>query len=334
MSREMNGRSYAVAVLIVLLLLFLPLLVRSEYYKYLMDLILIYAILVLGLDMAAGQTGMVSLGQGAFFGIGAYVSAILTTRYEVSFWLSALLAIVISMICGSLIGLTAPRLREDYLVMTTLAFATVVSLLMVNWVDMTNGPMGIVGVPPPPALRIASWQIEFANYTAYYYLLVVVNLMIVFLTRRVTLSRFGRACRAIREDELAAETLGIKLRSYKVRVFALSAAYSGLAGVLFVHFIHLASPESFGFATSIMVLTMNMVGGLGSIVGSYLGAATLTIISESLRAVPAYRMVLYGLLLAIVMLFFPHGIAGGLRLACKRRRRAVPARAGSGRVSA
>ncbi len=295
----------------------LPALLRNPYALYLADLSLIYGLLVLGYDLASGYTGMISFGHAALFGIGGYVSAILVTHAGMSFWLTLPLGAAAAGLSGALVGLTAHRLREEYLAMGTLAFGTIVWLVMLNWVNVTGGPMGIPALPPPPPVSFGPVVLRFEGYRGFYYVLLGAVVLAVLVTRHVVDSRFGRACLAIREDEVVAETLGITLRYHKTLMFAIGAAYSGVAGVLFVHLLRVASPESFDFSQSVTILTMNMLGGMGSIPGALLGAVLVTLLSEALRAVPLYRMVLYGLLLVVMMIFFPYGLAGAARVAAE-----------------
>lgn len=324
MSAGVTGRGLGVASAVVGAAL-LPEVLRDPYTLYLADLSLVYVLLVLGYDLASGYTGMISFGHAALFGIGGYVAAILVTRLGVSFWLTIPLGAVGAGLAGALVGLTAHRLREEYLAMGTLAFGTIVWLVMLNWVDLTGGPMGIPAIPPPAPLHWGPVDVRFEGYRGFYYVLLGAVLAAVVVTRRIVDSRFGRACLAIREDEVVAEAVGVNLRWHKTMMFAVGAAYSGVAGVLFVHLLRVASPESFDFSQSVTILTMNMVGGMGSVSGAIVGAVLVTALSEVLRAVPVYRMVLYGLLLVIMMVFFPHGLAGAGRLVAATVRDALPA---------
>jgi len=288
----------------------LPLFIEFEFFFYLVDLMIIYSIIVIGLDLAMGYTGQVSLGHAAFFGIGAYTTAILTGEVGLSFWLTIPVAAVLAAMFGIVVGLTAPRLHEEYLVMSTLAFNTIAFLVFLNWRDLTGGPMGLPGLPSPRLSVPGIGIYEFREYHSFFWLLLPLFALTIFITRRIVNSRYGAACRAIREDEIAAEALGVNLTWQKVSVFALSALYGGVAGAFFALFLGVVSPESFKISTSITLLSMSMIGGMGSIAGSILGVVALTLFSEATRDYPVYSLMTYGFLLTTMIIFFPYGIAG------------------------
>ncbi|PIC57988.1 branched-chain amino acid ABC transporter permease [Sporosarcina sp. P12(2017)] len=294
----------------VIALLMIPLGITNPYFMYVINLILIYILLVLGLDLIVGYTGQVSIGHGAFFGIGAYIAAIFSTKLGLSFWFTLPIAILATAIIGFIIGFIGLKLIEEYLVMATLAFGTIIWLVFLNWTDVTGGPMGIALIPSPPAMNFGIFQLSFTQYADYYPLLLFFVMVAIIVTKLLINSGFGRACTAIRDDELAAQSMGIPVFRTKVVMFTISAAYCGAAGTLYAHFIHVVSPETFNFTMSVTILTMVMIGGQGSIIGAVLGASLLTIFSEALRAAPELRMLIYGLLIVIMMMFFPRGIMG------------------------
>ncbi|PIC64091.1 branched-chain amino acid ABC transporter permease [Sporosarcina sp. P13] len=294
----------------VLALLMIPLGITNPYFMYVINLILIYILLVLGLDLLVGYTGQVSIGHGAFFGIGAYIAAIFSTKLGLSFWLTLPIAILATAIIGFIIGFIGLKLIEEYLVMATLAFGTIIWLVFLNWTDVTGGPMGIALIPPPPEMNFGLFTLSFTQYADYYPLLLFFVIVAIIITKLLINSGFGRSCTAIRDDELAAQSMGIPVFRTKVIMFTISASYCGAAGTLYAHFIHVVSPETFNFTMSVTILTMVMIGGQGSIIGAVLGASLLTIFSEALRAAPELRMLIYGLLIVIMMMFFPRGIMG------------------------
>ncbi|PIC80729.1 branched-chain amino acid ABC transporter permease [Sporosarcina sp. P18a] len=294
----------------VIALLMIPLGITNPYFMYVINLILIYILLVLGLDLIVGYTGQVSIGHGAFFGVGAYIAAIFSTKLGLSFWFTLPIAILATAIIGFIIGFIGLKLIEEYLVMATLAFGTIIWLVFLNWTDVTGGPMGIALIPSPPAMNFGIFQLSFTQYADYYPLLLFFVVVAIIFTKLLINSGFGRACTAIRDDELAAQSMGIPVFRTKVVMFTISAAYCGAAGTLYAHFIHVVSPETFNFTMSVTILTMVMIGGQGSIIGAVLGASLLTIFSEALRATPELRMLIYGLLIVIMMMFFPRGIMG------------------------
>lgn len=302
----------------VIALFFLPLGISNPYIMYIINLILIYIILSLGLDLIVGYTGQVSIGHGAFFGIGAYVAAVLAKNLGFSFWVTLPLSIAVTALIGLIIGFIGLKLIEEYLVMATLAFGTIIWLVFLNWTDLTGGPMGISGIPAPPTIKLGSFEFPFIQYHDYYPLLLIFVLLCILITRLIIVSGFGRACTAIRDDELAAETMGIPVFKTKVKMFTISAAFCGVAGALYAHFLHVVSPETFAFNMSVTILTMVMIGGQGSIAGAILGASILTVSSEVLRAAPELRMLIYGFFIIIMMMFFPKGIMGLFQLYKKR----------------
>lgn len=308
-TKKLNYHKIGLIIGIVVLLLS-PLAITNSYVMYVINLILIYVLLSLGLDLIVGYTGQVSLGHAAFFGIGAYFAAILSTEFGVTFWLTLPASILITALIGLIISIIGLRLIEEYLVMATLAFGTIIWLIFLNWVDVTGGPMGISAIPSPPAINLGIVDITFTQYKDYYPLFLLFVLLAVLITRLLINSGFGRACMAIRDDELAAQAMGIPVFKTKVTAFTLSTAFCGAGGALYAHFIHVVSPETFYIMTSITILTMVMVGGQGSIIGAILGASILTVFSEALRAAPEFRMLIYGFLIIIMMLFFPRGIMG------------------------
>ncbi|AZU62719.1 branched-chain amino acid ABC transporter permease [Neobacillus mesonae] len=299
-------------------LFFLPLGIMNPYFMYIINLILIYALLALGLDLIVGYTGQVSVGHGAFFGVGAYVAAILAKKLGFSFWLTLPLSIVVTAVIGFIIGFIGLKLIEEYLVMATLAFGTIIWLVFLNWTDLTGGPMGIAGIPAPPTVKIGSFEYSFLQYHDYFPLLLIFVYLGILITRLIIKSGFGRACTAIRDDELAAQAMGIPVFKTKVTMFTISAAFCGAAGGLYAHFLHVVSPETFAFGMSVTILTMVMIGGQGSVAGAIIGASILTVSSEALRETPELRMLIYGFLIVVMIMFFPKGIMGLFQMLKKR----------------
>ncbi|MFD2130020.1 branched-chain amino acid ABC transporter permease [Pseudogracilibacillus auburnensis] len=315
--KKMKELGYSKMGLIIggIVLFFLPFLITNPYFIYVVNLILIYIILTLGLDLLVGYTGQVSLGHAGLFGIGAYSTALFSTKLDYSFWVTLPLATIITTMIGFVVGFIGLKLVEEYLVMATLAFGTILWLVFLNWSDLTGGPMGVSAIPAPPTIRIGSiLEYGFNKYIDYYPLFVAFVLLSIFVTRLIIRSGFGRACTAIRDDELAAQAMGIPVFKTKVVMFTISSAYCGVAGALYAHFLHVVSPETFAFAMSVTILTMVMIGGQGSIIGAILGATLLTVTSEALRSTPELRMMIYGLLIILVMMFFPRGIMGLMHL--------------------
>lgn len=285
---------------------------------------LIYVILALGLNLVVGQTGLLHLGYVAFYGIGAYTYALLSAGGHASFWVGLPAAMVAAALFGLVLGFPILRLRGDYLAIVTLGFGEVTRLVLRNWDEVTNGPNGILGIARP---SLGGWVLDTPG--SFYYCVLVLALAALFAMRRVFQSRIGRAWVAIREDELAARTVGIDVARYKLLAFALGAAVAGLGGSVFAAKMTFVSPESFTFFESVIILCMVVLGGMGSLPGVVLGAAVITILPELLRGFSDYRMLIFGAAMVLMMVFRPQGLIGSRSLAYEFRRpaaRAVPPR--------
>lgn len=285
---------------------------------------LIYIILALGLNLVVGQTGLLHLGYVAFYGIGAYTYALLSSGAHASFWIGLPAAMGAAAVFGLVLGFPILRLRGDYLAIVTLGFGEVTRLVLRNWDEVTNGPNGILGIGRP---SLGGWVLD--TPASFYYCVLVFALLVLFAMRRVFQSRIGRAWVAIREDELAARTVGIDVARYKLLAFALGAAVAGLGGSVFAAKMTFVSPESFTFFESVIILCMVVLGGMGSLPGVVLGAAVITILPEVLRGVSEYRMLIFGAAMVLMMVFRPQGLIGSRSLAYEFRRpdaRAVPPR--------
>lgn len=276
---------------------------------YLIDVAIlagIYIILALGLNIVVGFTGLLNLGFVAFYAIGAYAYAILNTRFGLDFWSALPFSIGLTTVAGFFLAIPALRLRGDYLAIVTLGFGEIVRLILNNWDSVTMGPNGISGIAPPVIMSVSLGKLSY-----YYYFVLLLVIMTVFVTRRVYSSRIGRAWVAIREDEIASSAMGINTTIYKLYSFAFGAFWAGLAGALFAGKMQFVSPESFTFMESVLIVSMVILGGLGSIPGVILGATILVILPEILREVQLYRMLALGGGLVLLMIFRPQGLLGG-----------------------
>jgi len=268
---------------------------------YIMQVIVnigIAVILALGLNVITGLTGQLSLGHAAFMSIGAFTGAICTTRLGLPFGVTLAASGLFTAAIGALIGFPILRLSGDYLAICTLGFAEIVKVAFLN-LDLTNKALGLAVPPPSTAIPMpfVVWGIAI--------------LAIVFVAFLQS-SRFGRALKAIREDEIAAEAMGINLARYKVQSFAVGTFLAGVGGALYAHFMGYINPSDFGFLKSVDILSMVVLGGLGSIPGTVIGAAVLTAAPEFLRFMADYRMLVYGALLVCLMVFRPNGLMGGV----------------------
>lgn len=296
-------------ILFLLLVASVPLFNFSSYIMRILILGGIYIVLALSLNLLTGFTGQVSLGHAAFYGIGAYTSALLSLKFGYSFLMTAICGGIMAAIFGILLGSPTLKLQGSYLSIVTLGFCEIARIIELNWMSLTRGPLGLPGIPTP---KILGFTIE--KDRGYYYLIVVLILITIFVIKNIINSRTGRAMIAIREDDIAAEAMGINVFKYKLLAFTISAFFAGLAGSFYAHYVTFIDPQSFTFDESIQILSMVILGGMGSIPGSIIGALVLVSIPEILRSVQEYRMVLYGIVLVVMMLVRPQGLFGDIKL--------------------
>lgn len=271
----------------------------------------IYVILAVSLNLIIGYAGQVSLGHAAFYGIGAYTSVLVTLNWHFPFPLAAVAAMLGAGVTGLVLGLPTLRLKEDYLAIVTLGFGVIVDLVMRN-LEITGGPDGIVGIPSPVILGLS-----FRPQPLY---LLLVGLGVAFtlgFAYCLVSSYHGRALRAIRDHETTAQVMGINTPAYKVAVFAVAAALAGLAGSLFAHYIRHINYESFDLHASILILCMVVLGGMGSLSGSVVGALALTAMPEAFRQFKDYQDLAYGVLLVGLLVWRPQGLLGKGKLSLK-----------------
>jgi len=269
----------------------------------------IFAVLALSLNLLLGYTGQLSLGHAAFFGIGAYASALLTLKLERSVWEGMAAAVVLAGVSGWAIGRLALKLRGAYFVLVTISFAGVISLVSVNWMELTNGPLGLPGVPAP---ELGPWS--FRTKHAYYYLVLAAVALSYLVCHRLVASRIGRAFVALRENEALAESVGIDVTRYLVLAAVVSAAMAGMAGSLYAHYTRFVSPEVFLFTYTVTMVIMVVAGGKGTLAGPVVGAVLFTALPEALRAATSWQwqMLAYGVILVLLVFFLPRGIVPAL----------------------
>jgi len=289
-------------------LIMVPLLLNN-YFIDVLTVAGIYVVLALGLNITVGLAGLLDLGYIAFYAIGAYTYALLNIHFGVSFWVGMPLGGITATLFGVILGFVTLRLRGDYLAIVTLGFIQIVHMVLNNWDNMTQGPNGILNIARP-----AVGSFSFQSPIHFYYLILLICFLTLAIIIRLDRSRIGRAWIAIREDELAAEAMGIPVTKYKVLAFTLGAAFAGIAGTFFAAKFAFVSPESFTFLESVLVLAMIVLGGMGSIPGAILGAATLVILPELLRGMADYRMLIFGALLVTMMIFRPQGVMARRKL--------------------
>jgi branched-chain amino acid transport system permease protein len=267
----------------------------------------IHTILALALNLLLGYAGQISLGQAGFFGLGAYISGILTTAHAVNPWLAMLIAAAVVTLMAFLVGYPILKLKGHYLAMATLGLGIIIYIVFNEAVDKTGGPSGLSGIP-----NLSVGGFSFDSDLKNYYLIWGFTLLAMGLSLNLVHSRIGRALRAIHDSEVAARVMGVNARMLKVQLFALSAGFSAIAGSLYAHTMTFIAPASFGFSFSVELVTMVIIGGLASIYGSLLGAALLTVLPELLRAFHDYDIIVYGLLLVLMTMFMPGGLVKGI----------------------
>lgn len=303
----LNRRPVKVVLTLILLvgLLLLPHFVPNAYVQRVINLSLIYVILTLGQNLLTGFTGLISLGQAGFYAIGAYTSALLVLRLHVPWLVAFFTAGVLACIVGILLGYPCLRVGGDYLTLMTIGFGEVVRITALNWMELTRGPMGLPGVPPP---RIGSLVIS--GGLRYYYLFLAVATATYTGVWLLVNSKIGRALKAIREDEVAAGVSGLNVAHYKILSFGVAALLAGFAGSLLAHFNAFVGPTSFDIDESLLQMNMAILGGLGSLPGSVLGAVILTAAPELFRIITEFRLLFMGLLMVGLMIWRPNGILG------------------------
>jgi branched-chain amino acid transport system permease protein len=309
------------AVVGLLALVALPFLLANDYYLNLLIVIGVYCIALLGLDLIKGYTGLLSLGQAGFMGVAAYVSAILTTRFEWEPLAALLVAILAVLMVALLMAVPGSRLTGFNLALATLGFAIITEGLFLGLRELTGGASGISGVPQFRVLGFV-FRTEAANF----WLIWGVFAALMLLARNIVDSPTGQALRAIKEDALAAASLGIDVFRYRIQIFLIAAVYAALAGSLFVHYMRFIAPDMVNWVVSTALVTMLVVGGEGTLWGVLLGAALLRLLPEIFNPLQDYLLIVQGLALILTMIYLPGGLAGAARALAQRRRASrVPA---------
>lgn len=283
-----------------------------DYLLHVLILIAIYSILSVSLNLISGYAGLLSVAHAALFGVGAYVAALLALHFHVNFLVGLICAAAGAGLVSLLVAAPSLRIHDDYFVLAAFAFQVIAFSVMNNWVGLTGGPMGLPGIPQPTILGLT-----ISSHGAFLAFAGAFVVLGVLLVRRLVRAPFGRVLRAIREDEIFAQSLGKNVTRYKLQVFMIGGALAGVAGTLYAHYITFIDPTSFTVTESIFILAMVIVGGSGSVAGSVIGAVLLVSLPEALRflGLPSsvaanIRQILYGTLLVVFMMFRPQGILG------------------------
>ncbi len=303
-------RQTAICILLGIAALLFPHVV-SMYQTNIMISALIYVMLGLGLNIVIGLAGLLDLGYVAFFAVGAYSYALLNLHFGISFWIALPLGGVLSAIFGIILGYPVLRLRGDYLAIVTLGFGEIIRLVLENWNDFSKGPSGIPNIPKPGFFGL---DLSLEQSTVYlFYIIVCLVIFTIFFINRLENSRIGRAWIALKDDEIACQAMGIDKAKTKLRAFALGATWAGMGGVVFAAKTAFVNPASFTIWESVIILCTVVLGGMGSIAGVISGAFLLILLPEYLRAVSEYRMICFGAILVLMMVFKPGGMIENVR---------------------
>ena len=282
------------------------------YLLHIFILIGIYIILSLSLNLIAGYTGILSMAHAAFYGIGAYIAALMALNFNSPFILNLFLAIIGSSILGALVGIPSLRIKDDYFIIATFAFQIIIFSILNNLVSFTGGPMGLPGIPQP-----VIFGIKISSHLSFLLLITILCVITYFICNRIVKSPFGRILKAIREDEVFTKSLGKNVSAYKVKIFMISSGLAAISGVMYATYITYIDPTSFTLMESIFIISIVIIGGAGNLKGSIVGAIVLVMLPEILRFVGLpnsvaanIRQMLYGGLLVVFMLWRPQGFIG------------------------
>ena len=293
----------------------LPMLFQDSYWRTNLIVCALNVMLAIGLDFILGYAGQLNLGHSAFYGIGAYASTLLIMKLGLPFWIAFLLAMLLSGIAGGALSVFAVRLRGHYLAIASLGFAVIVHQVLLNWISLTQGPLGIYAIKPPPEIRLPGLGvISFGNAGNMFYLVAGFALLFYLLLDQLVRSPVGETLTAIREDEVSAASFGINCAAWKVFAFGIGSAIAGAAGTFYASFVGTLVPDAFSITESFPILAMVIVGGMGTLIGPVWGAILLTVLPELLRGVGDLRLVLYGATLTLVVMFVPGGLVQGVKL--------------------
>lgn len=299
-----------VNIFLFLVAIILPLVTDNQYLLHIFSLTFIWSIAVYGLNLIGGFTGQLSLAHAGFFGIGAYAVGLLTVKAGLNFWLALLLGIIITTFIGFLIGLVALRTKEHFFAIYTLCVGYIIYLVIYKWEDLTEGVRGLIGIPAPAPIG----PITFDTPRNQYYLLLFFLVFVIFLMHRIMNSIVGKTYIAIRNSEELAETIGIATMKQKMVSFVLSTFFAGLSGGLYAAFVRFIGPDISYINVTFDMLTYLIVGGIGTISGPLIGTLIIVWLSQYLQFLQNYRMLIFGPLLALLIIFYPRGIAGGYHI--------------------
>lgn len=312
---QKKGMRISLGILGIALLALIPQLNLKSYYMGVLCRILLYTILAGSLNVINGYSGQFNIGHAGFFGIGAYTSAILSLQLKMPFWIALPISGLLAMIVGLIVALPTLRLKGIYLAIVTLGASEIIRLIALNWMSLTGGPNGLRGIPAP-----VLFGLKFSRSQQYYYIFLVLSLVFYFMTRRIIQSRIGRAWISIREDETAARSLGVETMRFKAANFMYGAFWAGIAGGAFSPYFKFISSDMFSLDEGFNILSMVIIGGQGTLAGPIVGAIIVNFLTEFLRPISQYRLVVYAILIIAMMWLRPQGLVGVSKSVLAERR--------------
>lgn len=314
----MTRNYFILLVILGVAIIFFPFLMTNVYLLTVMIFVGIHVLVALGLTMLMGFAGQLSLCQAAFYGLGAYASAIFSVKLDLPTFLSIPLAVLLACAVALALGIPALKLRGHYLAMATLGFGEIVNIVFKEWGSLTGGPSGFIGIPK---LRLGSFVFD-TDLRFYFFVWLSVLIVIAFLINLVN-SRVGRGLQALKRSEEAAATMGVPVARYKIKVFMLSAALASYGGSLYAHYVTVISPESFDVFFSVILVTMVVAGGLTSVWGGLIGASIFTLLPNMLQVFEDYSILIYGSILLFILMVMPQGLAGSAHMAVNKIHRSL-----------
>jgi len=313
-----HHKSWLIPLAFILVFAALPAVVGNNAYMMLiLSLSGMFVIATTGLDLLFGYSGQISIGQAAFYAVGAYTSAILTTKLGINVWLGMFAGGVLTTIFAAIVAIPICKLVHMFLALVTIGIGELTHQAIINLPDLTGSFTGVRAIPMP---RIGSYVF---NVSSYYYIVLAFVVLALFVKQRIVDSRIGRTFIAIRENTDAANAMGINVTYYKVVAFACSATFTGIAGALYAHYIGFISPESFTLDTSVLFLTAVLCGGMGTFVGPIIGAVVITVINEAIQVLGAYQMLVYGIFIVVAVIYVPEGLVGLVKMVQRNLSKAV-----------
>lgn len=309
-----KSKSHAVYICFALigLIAVLPWVLPGRYYLFLATMVGIYTIMVTGLNLIVGFTGLISIAHGAFFGIGAYTCAILQVRGILPYWPALAVGAFSTALIGALVGLAILRAKGPYLAIGTMALSILTALVLLNWQSLTGGA-SLGGIEGPGVIKLGSWKIDFYSGPTYYYLVYIFVVLSIAGVYRLIHSRVGRAFMALRGQEELAEAIGVNAMQFKILSFTIGCLLAGLAGGLYAGFMGAIDPDIASVGMSFNLLVMTIVGGAGTLSGAFVGTVLLWLLPEVLQASEEYKPLLFGAILLVIIIFMPKGIMGRVK---------------------